>query len=189
MVRVESIGAIDAVRNPRNGEFQNKRNVIFVEDGKRGGLNAALSGSSGALSKVLGMETGIQLSRTHTEPMNPEAAAKLTVGQEIPELFINRILTSFPQMGQQENVAPRMVGNKPTFVATVLAPTEESDVDDRIDNGTLAVVKPEYFAMAQASSTTVLKGIDANEATARQERSASLVSSGLGGNNAANAGS
>lgn len=155
MVKVHAVGTLRSVTNPQTGDKQDMVAITFVETSKRTGGNADLSNSSLVLDQILGFETGLPQFRTHTQLVSPEGAKVLTVGRELPQLFVNRKLTSFPNMVQQANAAPRMIDAKPTFFSTSLDNKAVADIDERLDNNVLGTMAPELFKDARLGATTV----------------------------------
>ena len=160
MVKVQAVGTLRRVTNPQTGQQQDMIPVTFVELSKRAGGNADLSNSSQVLDQILGFETGLPQFRTHTQLVTPEGAKMLNVGRELPQLYINRRLTSFPNMVQQTNAAPRMIDGKPTYFSTTLDNKAIPDTDERLDSNVLGTISPELFRDARLGAT-IVEEIDA----------------------------
>lgn len=135
MLTVKKIGERRIVTNPVDQKQTEMQVVTFTENG-RSGLSESLSSSSAFLDRILNVQTGLDSIRTHTQLVTLDAVAKLKEGQEIPG-HINRKLSSFATMRQQQDVEPRLVDGRPTFVYTELSDQEHEDVDNRISNEAL----------------------------------------------------
>ena len=129
MVTVQRIGDTFQSKDPSTGEWTEMTNVVFIEKG-RDGVNKTLSESSNVLNEVLGIEgtTGLDNTRTHTQPVRSNLIGEFPIGKEFPELHINREMWSIPQMANQEGKVPRIIGNKLTYFKTSLS---KEPLDDR----------------------------------------------------------
>lgn len=145
-VKIVAKSGINTVKNPANDQITRLVNITFVEEG-RSGLNKSLSNSTAALASALGIKAnmGLDTGRTCTVPVAAEEADALTIGQEIPNLHINRTLYSLAAMAQQEGVDAAMINGKPTFVACELSAAPMDDNDQRMDNETLLKINPDAF--------------------------------------------
>lgn len=154
MVTVTALGQRKRIQNPAiPGEWTDVQLVTFTERG-RGGANASLNDSTSALDSILGVSTGLEIVRTHTQAVKIEAIAGLPIGRELP-LFINREMYSTPQMTQQVDVAPRMIGGKPTYFTTTLDAKAKEDVDLRLATAELLKVNASAFADARVGAANV----------------------------------
>lgn len=156
MVTVTAHGERRRIQNPANpSQLTDVQLVTFTETG-RGGANASMAESSDVLSKFLGQETGLPVSRIHTHPVLLEAIPALPVGRELP-FFVNRKLFSTPQITQQVDVAPRMVDGKPTYFITSLADKALEDEDLRLTQSELIQINPDAFVHAQVGAANVTR--------------------------------
>lgn len=155
MIKVIGHGDRILVPNPaRPGQQTEMINVTFAEEG-RPGANQSLSESSDFLSRIAGIQTGLDQLRVHTQPIQVNAVAKFPVGQEIPSLFINRKLFSTPQMRKQEDVAPRMIEGRPTYFTTEIGDSKKEDVDFRLSNEALITGQGSILFSARVGATEV----------------------------------
>lgn len=154
MIKVLRHGDTIAVRNPVTGKEQIMVNVTFIEEGRGGGSDAQMSGTSAFLSEIAGEEVGLQNVRTHTHPVLQETAEKFPVGETFPG-YINRRLYSTPQLRQQRGVDARMVDGRPTYFKTWIGRNPEDDVDLRISNDVLAASHPDSVFNSQIGATDV----------------------------------
>lgn len=129
--------------------------VTFREYSRGGSANSELSESSDALSRVLGVEAGIKIARTHTQLIPLAAASKLKEGQTL-NLFINRTLVSMAAMKQQVDVPSRMIDGQPTYFVTSLSEEQKPDKDLRMSNETLAHVHPDAFKNVRVGVAEVI---------------------------------
>lgn len=132
MVKVKEHGDRFSTQDPSTKEWTEMVNIIFIEKGREG-VNKTLSGSSKALDEVLGLgddTTGLDNTRTHTQPVKVERLKDFPIGQEFP-LHINREMWSLPQMAAQEDKAGRIIDGKLTYFKTELSKVPEDDKDYR----------------------------------------------------------
>ena len=154
MVKVVRYGDTITVKNPaRPGEETVLIIVTFQEEGRQG-ANHGISGTSEFLSSLLGEEVGLNNVRTHSQPIIASKIGLFPIGKEING-FINRILTSTPQINAQVPTAPRMVDGRPTYFQTVLEDVPKDDVDQRLSNDILAASNPELFFGAKVGTAQV----------------------------------
>jgi len=130
MITVIRHGDTFETQDPSTGAWTEMTNVVFIEKG-RDGVNKTLSESSKLLGELIGAETGLDNTRTHTQPVRSSTVAQFPVGQEIPNLHINREMWSLPQMANQEDKAPRIIDGKVTYFKTTLSKIPEDDKDFR----------------------------------------------------------
>lgn len=157
MVKVQEKGDIIYVPNPNKvGEVTKMQNVVFIEEGRSGG-NSKLANSSNLLSQALGAETGLELTRRHTQPVKFEEAEKLEVGKEIGNLHINRELSSFPQIRGQVGKQARMADGRPTYFITFFGQIPEDDIDNRLSNEKLIDLDPNIIKNAQIGATEMIR--------------------------------
>jgi hypothetical protein len=155
MVEVQAHGDFLKVKDPaRPGVETLMRIVVFIEHGRQG-ANKGLSRSSDVLSQAIGKETGLELVRTHSQPVRIEELDEFPVGRKFDTLHINRELYSSPQMRNQIDKEPRMINGKPTYFVTYLdnQPVEDKDFTLSID--VLAGFNPAKLFTAQVGATQV----------------------------------
>lgn len=154
MITVQRHGQKRIIVNPANPkEVTVEIPVTFIEEG-RGGLNSNLTQSGDLLSEFAGAQVGLNQFRTHTFPVREDQIGKFKVGTELP-FFINRTLTSTPQMRQQENVDARMIDGKLTFVSTRLSRTAEPDEDLRTSLEVMSRINPDAVRRATTGTAQV----------------------------------
>lgn len=157
MVKIQKIGQRRVITNPANGQQTVEIPVTFIENG-RSGLNEQLAQSGAALSDVFGTKIGLEQFRVHTFPVPEDQFAPIKEAYdkkaELP-LFINRKLTSLPQMRQQENVVARIIDNKLTYVSTYLSKAPEDDKDLRSSLDVMAQINPGAIANAITGTAVV----------------------------------
>jgi hypothetical protein len=152
MVIVKEHGNTFETRDPSTGEWTQMTNVVFIEKG-RDGVNKTLSDSSQALNEAAGLTetTGLDNTRTHTQPVRTSLVAEFPVGKEFA-LHINREMWSIPQMANQEGKVPRIIGNKLTFFKTSLSKNPEEDKDYRtVEVSSDDMVSPDLVNQAKRS--------------------------------------
>lgn len=155
MIKVIAYGDRILVPNPaKPGQQTEMVNVTFSEEG-RPGANQSLSESSDFLSRIAGVQTGLDQLRVHTQPIQVNAVAKFPLGFEIPSLFINRKLFSTPQMRKQENVAPRTIEGRPTYFTTEISDAKKEDVDLRLSNEAIINAQGSILFAARVGATEV----------------------------------
>lgn len=158
MIKVQKHGNARIIINPADPKQTTEEvPVTFIEEG-RGGLNTNLTQSANLLSEFAGAEVGLPQFRTHTFPVKIDLLDKFKLGTELP-FFINRTLTSTPQMRQQENVEARMVDGKLTYVSTRLSRTMEADDDQRTSLEVMARINPEAVRKA-TTGTAIVKNAE-----------------------------
>lgn len=143
MIKVVSHGQRVEVTNPRTKEKSDMTKVTFSETG-RGGANPSLAKSSSYLDSLVGKSTGLKQERTHTQNVRTDQLSEFPIDKEFPG-YINRIMTSTPQMAQQENVKPRMIEGKWVYFITSLGPTAEEDKDNTIKAEILLAARPDLY--------------------------------------------
>lgn len=150
-VKVLRHGDTIATQNPSTGAWQEMVNVVFIEEG-RDGVNRTLSETSKYLSQMIGEETGLNNTRTHTQPIQKEVIDKghFPVGFEMPG-YINREMYSTPQMANQENRVPRIIDGKVTFFKTTIEAVPKDDADYRIATANVDYVPQELIEQATRS--------------------------------------
>jgi hypothetical protein len=163
MIRVLRHGNTISVENPVTGEWQNMINVTFVEEG-RGGADKTMSDTTAYLDSLFGdqsaqpVQTGLNQVRIHTHPVLADKIGMFPVGAEFPG-HINRSMYSTPQLRQQTDKDARMIDGRPTYFKTFISATPEEDKDFRMDNDTIAKVKPSllFTANVQAARVNILE--------------------------------
>lgn len=146
-------GALEDSYAPQTGKPTRGRKVTFLEKG-RGGAKQTLVDSTNYLNSLTGKQTGLELFRTHTQFIREEELGDFPVGKKF-QGFINRKMTSLPEMGQQENVLPQRIDGRPTYFQTYLWGTMEEDIDLRMTNEQLIQLKPELILNAITSRARV----------------------------------
>lgn len=154
MVTVEKHGPLRVIVNPRTGEETREIPVTFVEYG-RGGLNSGLNKSQEVLSAFAGANVGLNQARVHTFPIKEEEIHKFELGTVIPNLYVNRKLSSMKQMRQQDNVQARLIDGKLTYVSTSLDTAPLPDIDERVSLETSAQIDPESVRSAITGTASV----------------------------------
>lgn len=81
MIKVLAHGNRIAVMNPATGEETIMINVIFVEEG-RGSGDIHMSESADFLRQITGKDVGLNVFRTHTQPIVEEEIDTFPVGSE-----------------------------------------------------------------------------------------------------------
>ena len=147
-VRVIRHGDTFATMNPSTKEWQEMVNVVFIEEGREG-VNRTLSQTSDYLNQMIGEETGLNNTRTHTQPVRKEIIDKgqFPVGFEMPG-YINREMYSTPQMANQQDKVPRIIDGKVTFFKTTIEASPKEDADYRIAAVSVASVSQELIDQA-----------------------------------------
>lgn len=157
MVKVQAKGDVLRIANPaKAGEVTVMQNVVFIEEG-RSGAQSKLANSSNLLSQALQAETGLEQTRTHTQPVKIEEANKLEIGQEIPGLHINRELSSVPQIRGQVGKPARMADGRPTYFVTFFGNKPEDDIDNRLPLEKLVDLDPNIIKNAQIGATEMIR--------------------------------
>lgn len=157
MITVKSHNGISIVKNPaKPGEQTRMVNVVFQEEG-RGGASESISASGAFLDTIMGKQTGLHMTRTHTQPVLETTIGDFPVGKTIENGFINRELYSTPQLRQQESVPARMIDGRPTYFKTWLSNQPSSDVDRRISNDILVDKNPDLFFKARVGGAEVVR--------------------------------
>jgi hypothetical protein len=155
-VRVLRHGDKRRIKNPITGQWQNTTNIVFIEEGRKGAIDAMATTTAALSAAIGGEQVGIQIARTHTHPIVDEAVGNFPEGKVFPNLYINRKMFSTPQVSQQEGVKPRMVEGKPTYFTTEIAEVAKEDVDLRYSTEVLATLKPEFFTDARVGVAEVM---------------------------------
>lgn len=167
MLKVTGKGKPYDTQDPRSKQWTTLVNVIYEEVGRPTG-KFGLVRSTELLDNFFGEATGLPQVRSHTQPMRVEVANKIKVGDEIPNLHINRGLYSLPDIKAQLDVKPRMIGNRPTFFLTWLDDKEADDLDERLPNEVLAQIRPDLFLAATVENAQIRKpdeGVSATDIT------------------------
>lgn len=131
MITVKEIRDTFATLDPATGQWQEMTNVVFIEKG-RSGVNRSLSASSEFLDELVGEKTGLDNTRTHTQPVRAELVekGKFPVDSE-HRGHINREMWSTPQMANQQDKVPRIIDQKVTYFKTKLEAIPKEDEDYR----------------------------------------------------------
>lgn len=147
MVKVIRYGDTIIVDNPAMPGEKTTMILVTFEERGRGGANHSVSDTSDVLSEAIGEDIGLSSVRIHTQPIRIEKIGLFPIGKEL-NLYINRRITSTPQIRQQEGRPPRMVDGKPSYFQTTLDKTPKADEDLRLSNDVLARTNPELFYSA-----------------------------------------
>jgi hypothetical protein len=121
---------------------------VFIEQGREG-VNKSLSRTSDYLNSIIGENTGLDNTRTHTQPVRKEVIDRgaFPVGFEMPG-YINREMYSIPQMANQQDKVPRIVDGKITYFKTSIDATPKEDADYRTAVASVDVVPQELINQA-----------------------------------------
>ena len=154
MVKVTAHGRKFSVQNPADPkEWTPVTNVVFQEEG-RPDFGSSVARSSNVLSQLLGKKVGLKTVRTHTQPIPDADLGNFEPGTE-HNLFINRILTSTPQMASQENVMARNYDYQPTYFVTELGTFPEPDRDMRVGLNSMIQLNPHAVLNARTRVAAV----------------------------------
>lgn len=153
MIKVIKHGNKNIIVNPSNGQETEVINVVFAEEGRKGG-NGLMSDTSAFLDRVAGESTGLSQIRVHTHPVRADKIGYFPVGKTMPG-HINRSMYSTPQLTQQENVSSRMIDGRPTYFTTYISDSPEEDRDLRMSNEVLLHVNPNGFLTSRVGSAEV----------------------------------
>lgn len=156
MITVKEKGDILDVPDPTSNRVTRMQNVVFTETG-RTGAQKGIANSANVLSQAIGMEAGLVQTRTHTQPVPIDAAAQLQIGQQIGGVHINRKMTSFPEIRNQVDKAPRWIDGNVTFFTTYLDNSVREDLDERLPLSEMLKFRPDLVAAAKHGATTTTR--------------------------------